>query len=399
MVVEVLNICIFAKGLPVHTTGGMEIHVQSLIDGLIKRRHKVTVITTRHPEGVGKEEKGNLKTYYVGDKPLKCAKRFYEESAELFEKLNHEERFDIVHSQSTSGYGFAKFCHEDIPFIVTLQGTAFNEIKSALNTKSIKGLILALYLFLQHSSNSIDNIVFKKANRIIAVSNELKEDIKKQYKVPDEKLVMIQNGIDTDTCRPELDVTSLIYKYGLQNKKIILTIGVMTGQKGHDLLLQVLPCILKEYENIKLVLVGFGPQFNKLKNLAEKLKVTEDVAFTGKIPHEELQFYYNLADVFVFPTLRVEGGPLVIPEAMACERPVIASRIGGIPTVIEDHKDGILVEPGNLKELKERILEVLNDEELAKMLGKNARKKVVEKYSVDRMVEDTIAVYGKVLEK
>ena len=84
---------------------------------------------------------------------------------------------------------------------------------------------------------------------------------------------------------------------------------------------------------------------------------------------------------------------------MACEKPVIASRIGGIPTVIENNVDGILIKPGNLKELKERIMQVLRDEELAKKLGKNARKKVVKKFSLDRMVEDTIRVYEEVLRK
>jgi glycosyltransferase involved in cell wall biosynthesis len=397
-----MNICIFAKGLPVHVTGGMEIHVQSLVDGLINRQHKVTVITTRHTQGIKNEEKGNLKIYYVGDKPLKCTAKFYEESLELFEKLNHEERFDIVHSQSTSGYAFARFCHEEIPFIVTFQGTTLNEIISAVNTKSIKGFVVALYIFYNDfliNHNKDDKITSKRASKIIAVSNELKEDLKKQYNIPEEKFVLIQNGIDVNTFRPDLEVSVLKEKYQLQNKKIILSIGVMTGQKGHNLLIRVMPGLLKENKEIKLVLVGYGPAMENLKKMAQELKVSDHVVFTGKVPHEELKFYYNIADVFAFPTLRVEAGPLVIPEAMACERPVIASRIGGIPTVIEDYIDGILIEPGNLRELKEKILEVLLDEELAATLGKNARKKIVERYSVDRMVDDTIKVYEKALEK
>ncbi|MCZ7355837.1 MAG: glycosyltransferase family 4 protein [Candidatus Methanoperedens sp.] len=397
-----MNICIFAKGLPVHITGGMEIHVQSLVDGLIKRQHKVTVITTRHPLGIKKEEKGNLKIYYVGDKSLKCTARFYEESLELFEKLNYEERFDIVHSQSTSGYGFARFCHNEIPFIVTFQGTTLNEIISAINTKSIKGFIIALYIFYNDfliNHNKDDKITSKRASKIIAVSNELKEDLKKQYNIPEEKFILIQNGIDVDTFRPDLEVSGLKEKYQLQNKKIILSIGVMTGQKGHDLLIRVMPELLKEDREIKLVLVGYGPAMENLKKMAQELKVSDHVVFTGKVSHEELKFYYNIADVFAFPTLRVEAGPLVIPEAMACERPVIASRIGGIPTVIENYIDGILIQPGNLRELKEKILEVLKNEELGAKLGKNARRKIMERYSVDRMVDDTIKVYEKALGK
>ncbi|NMX21366.1 hypothetical protein C5S30_02790 [ANME-1 cluster archaeon GoMg4] len=392
-----MNICIFAKGLPVHITGGMEIHVKELVEGLIKRGHKVTIITTKHPEGIKKEEKESLRIYYVGDKPLRYTKRFYKESAELFERLNREKRFDVVHSQSTSGFGFAKFCHEKIPFIVTLHGTIKNEIKSALNSKSIKGLAVVSYLFYERiASPYVDKMTLKKSDKIIAVSNELKEDIKKQYKVPEEKLVVNPNGIDVNKFKP-MNVEDLRRKWNLTNEKLIVSVGAINKQKGFHLLLKILPEILKEDKKVKLFIVGIGPYLQALKDMAVKLNISNNVIFTGKVSDEDLPKYYNLADICVFPTLRMEGLPLVVPEAMACVKPVIASRIGGIPTAIENNKDGILIEPGNLKELKGKILEVLRDEKLAKKLGENARKKVVERLSLDRMVEDTIKVYEEVL--
>ncbi len=177
-----MNICVFAKGLPVHATGGMEIHVQEVVNGLIKKGHKVTIITTKHPDDIATEDKGNLHIYYLGGKSLKCTNKFYKESAKLFEKLNLEDRFDIVHSQSTSGYGFAKYCHDKTPFILTLQGTTINEIYSALNTKSLKGVVNALYIFLNDfviNHNKEDIASCKRANKIIAVSKELKRRYKK----------------------------------------------------------------------------------------------------------------------------------------------------------------------------------------------------------------------------
>jgi len=391
-----MNICMFAKGLPVHTKGGMEVHVEELAKGLVKRGCEVTIITTKHPKKIEREKRENLKIYYVGDKPLKYTRKFYKESAELFERLNNKEKFDIVHSQSTSGFGFVKFSHEKIPFTVTLHGTIKNEIKSALNSKSIKGFVVASYLFLKWIVGPVDKITFKKADKIIAVSNELAEDIKRQYKVPEKKLVVIPNGIDVSKFKP-MSVEDLREKLGLAGEKVIVSVGAISKQKGFHLLLKILPDILREYKNVRLIIVGTGPYLQKLKGMAVKLGIENHVIFAGRVSDEELPKYYNLADVFAFPTLRMEGLPLVVPEAMACEKPVIASRIGGIPTVIENNKDGILIEPGNLKELKERIMEVLRDEELAKKLGKNARKKVVERFSLDRMVEDTIKVYKEVL--
>jgi glycosyltransferase involved in cell wall biosynthesis len=148
-----------------------------------------------------------------------------------------------------------------------------------------------------------------------------------------------------------------------------------------------------------LFIVGTGPYLHDLKEMAIKLNILGKVIFTGGVSDENLLKYYNLADIFAFPTLRMEGLPLVLPEAMACEKPVIASRIGGITTVIDNNKDGILIETGNLKELKGKVLEVLGNEELARKLGKNARKKVVERFGLDRMIKDTIKIYEEVLRK
>ena len=391
-----MNICMFAKGLPVHVQGGMEMHVEDLINGLVKRGHRVTVITTKHPRGIKREGDKNLKIYYVGDKPLKYTKTFFKESAELFKALSKQEDFDIAHSQSIAGAGVVRFTETKLPIVVTLHGTILNEIKSALNKSSLKGFIRASYLLLKMLTDKTDRLLLKRADKIIAVSHQLCDDIRQQYRLPEEKLTVIPNGIDINKFKP-IHVEDLKKRLALANEKIILFVSKIHRQKGCHLLLEILPDILKEDKNVKLILVGTGPYLQKLKDKAKKMGIKNHVIFAGRVSDEELPKYYNLADIFVFPTLRVESFGLVLAEAMACEKPVIASRIGGIPTVIEDNKDGILIEPGNLKELKEKIVEVLEDKELAKRLGKNARKKVVERFSLDRMVEDTVKVYEEVL--
>jgi glycosyltransferase involved in cell wall biosynthesis len=394
---EKMNICIFAKGLPVHITGGMEIHIEGLVDGLIKRGHNVTIMTAPHPKGIEKEEKQNLRIHYLKNKPKYTREKFYRESAKLFGKLNKRENFDVIHSQSTLACGYAKYSKKTAPLILTSHGTALNEIKTILEGRSSIKSFLEIPIWLK--IRLLDEpIILKRADRVIAVSNELGEDIKKQYKVSEEKLVVIPNGIDINRFKA-MSVDDLREKWDLTHEKLIMSVGAINKQKGFHLLLKILPNILKEDKNIKLFIVGTGPYLQDLKDMSMKLNISDNVIFTGRVSEEDLPKYYNLADVFSFPTLRMEGLPLVVPEAMACEKTVIASRIGGVPTVIENNRDGILVEPGDLKELKERILEVLSDEELAKMFGKNARKKVVEKFSLDRMVEDTIKVYEVVLER
>lgn len=392
-----MKICMFAKYLPVHITGGMEIHIQELVNGLIKRGYKVTLITAPHPQGIEKEKKENLTIHYVKNKPKYTREKFYRESARLFERLNKEESFDIVHSQSTLACGYARYCKKTAPLILTSHGTMLNEIKALLRRNfSIKSFLtlptpLKIYLL-------DEPIIYKKTEKIIAVSNELKEDIERQYKVPKGKLVVIPNGIDIDRFKP-MEVDDLKKKYNLTDEKVILSIGRIDKQKGFHLLLKIFPDILKEYNNIKLFIVGTGPYLHDLKEMTIKLNILGKVIFTGRVSDGDLLKYYNLADIFAFSTLRMEGLPLVVPEAMACEKPVIASRIGGITSVIDNNKDGILIETGNLKELKGKVLEVLGDEELARKLGKNARKKVVERFGLDRMINDTVKVYEEVIEK
>ena len=186
----------FAKGLPVHITGGMEIHVKELAEGLVRRGHKITIITTRHPKGIEKEET-NLKIYYVGDKPLKyTTKEFREESVKLFLKLNEEENFDLVHSQSGAGVWYALKCKKIVPLIITFHGIALNEAKSLWNTGLIgwgKGMYILVRGFINyHVFNH--KLFFERAGKIIAVSNKLAEDIKRQYKVPEVDYAYSMNG-------------------------------------------------------------------------------------------------------------------------------------------------------------------------------------------------------------
>ncbi|HEY7421967.1 MAG TPA: glycosyltransferase, partial [Gaiellaceae bacterium] len=100
------------------------------------------------------------------------------------------------------------------------------------------------------------------------------------------------------------------------------------------------------------------------------------------------------ADLFLFPTTREEAAPLVLPQAMACGLPVVASRIGGIPEVVgDDGLNGLLVEPGDTAAVVEESNRVLSDEELRRRLGQAARSRVLAEYTVERMVERTVAVY------
>ena len=395
-----MNICIIATYTTEHILGGREIHIKELAEGLVEKGYNVAILTTKHPNGITYKEDGGVKYYYFKRKrpSLFYNRLFLKEFAKFFEEINEKEKFDVIHSLSPIVLSLIKKrgYHEYIPIVITLQGTtSINELKNLIKSLSLKSFLLIPFLLKDHFLDA--PLIFKNSDKIITVNTILNESVKKQYKVPDEKLAMIPNGIDTEKFKPNLNISELKRKYGINDEKVILCAGNLNKYKGIQYVIRIFSS-LKD-SNMALFIVGTGDYLSELKKLSEKLNISNNIIFTGKVPNQELPKYYNLADVFVMPTMLLEGLPLVVLEAMACGKPVIAHRIGGIPTVIDNYEDGVLVEPGDLKELEEKILNVLNDNQLSKKLGENARKKIVEKFSLKGMIENTIKVYEEVLTK
>jgi len=160
--------------------------------------------------------------------------------------------------------------------------------------------------------------------------------------------------------------------------KMILSVGRLAEKKGIKYLLSAMPDVLKKYPELKLVIVGDGPEKNRLLSQAEELKIKDSVVFTGKILNKNLPDYYSSADVFVLPSIitkegDTEGLGVVLLEAIASGAPVIASNVGGIPDIVINEKTGILVPEKNPKALSDSIIKLLGDKELSSALGKKAK--------------------------
>ncbi len=377
--------------LPVHRdvgAGGIEIYVHQLVSGLINKGHEITIITTKHPVGVTHQEFNSLNIFYAGNSPLKCNSKYYQESIEIFNKVNELNKFDIVHTQDYAGYGYYKNYNQKIPSVVTVHGTPLNMIKSIFRVRNPRSFPQIPNWVKYHFF--VSPIIFYNSNKIISVSKELCQDIMSQYEIPKNKITTVFHGIDTELFKPRF--SKVKKELGIENEKLILFVGGLQKLKGIHLLVSILPEILTKID-AKLVIVGEGPYLNSLKKIANRLNVTDKVIFIGKISNQALPNYYNAADIVVNPSIAIESAGLVVLESLSTGKPVVASKIGGIPSAIEHLKNGILIEPGNTHELNESILELLKNKELANNLGTNARKKVMEKFSLDRMIEQTLNIY------
>lgn len=175
--------------------------------------------------------------------------------------------------------------------------------------------------------------------------------------------------------------------------------------KGHDSVLNVLPDVLKKYPDTVYLIIGGGDDKERLKNLAMNRGVGERVIFLEDIKDEELPAFYCLCDIFVMPSkeihtkygVKAEGFGIGFLEAGACGRPVIGGKSGGIPDAVIDGNTGILVNPKNLLELRDAIIKLLKDGALRKQMGDNARKRIEENFTVQRIIEQTEKVFLSVI--
>lgn len=177
----------------------------------------------------------------------------------------------------------------------------------------------------------------------------------------------------------------------LRNKIVIGSVSRLTREKGQDLLIKSFPHVLKRIPNAQLVLVGDGPDKEYYEKLVRDLTLSKNISFEGFV--EDVSKYYEMFDVFVFPTVwDLEGFGLVIVEAMSYSIPVIGSSQGPVPEIIDDNRTGIIVDPRNKEELANAIIKLVLDKSLNEKMGDNGYKKVAATYDLSKIAKKILGV-------
>lgn len=401
-----MKVCFFSIVTYWHgIKGGMEIHGKSLCEGLVKRGHEVIVISTMHPDRKDFEEKNGVKLHYLRN-TIFDSKRGGWKTASLkkFIELEQINNFDIICSMSVIIPKELIVVAEKkrISVVVISEGTEvmmlLSETKQTLSHKrGFKSLIKIFFSFLYYYF--LWELLYKEYDSIIAVSDEVANAIHKWQFVDKEKIHTVYNGVEINLFFPDQSERKRIRKILAisDNEKLLLFFGFVTKQKGLHLLIRALPDILKDNNYVKLLVVGDGDYLDEAKQLVGQLGLDSYVVFAGYISHEDAPNYINASDVFVLPTIRQEGMPFSLLEAMSCGKPVIASRVGGIPSVVDDGINGLLIPSGSTSKLVEKTVFLLNNKNFADKLAVNARKKAMEKLSHERMIDETINVFKLVI--
>lgn len=293
----------------------------------------------------------------------------------LLWSIMRSQSFDAMH---TNGYfadiiGIPAARMMGVPIISTCHGFITNDVK------------LKVYSFL-------DRMVLLFANKIIAVSDDIKDNLIKAG-IRKSKIKVILNSVETNDDRIVLKCNRVQMRSSLdiQDKDLLLGyVGRLSEEKGIKFLIEAVSSLDQAKVPIKLLLIGDGPERSELERFVQEQKIEDRVFFMGF--KDQIEKWLPVLDIFVLPSLS-EGTPMALLEAMAQGLPVIASAVGGIPTIICSGHNGILTEPAKPQQLVEAISMINQDRQLRASLGTSAKKTVDERFNAAVWVKEIESLY------
>ncbi len=390
-----MNICFFSNVTFWHGfNGGMEIHGRMLCEGLAARGHDLTIISSKHPHGKVYDEINGIRIYFLKNTVFGSTRGIWlKASKKQFWEIHTKKPFDLVISQQAVVPKLFTNVRSSkkIPVVICIHGheglMLLSEVTQMFHHKKgfirLPKIILSFwYYFLR------EFIQFHRCNSIIVVSEKARKSILSWFKLNSKKVVTVYNGVDQSVFKPASLIGRAVRNlYDIkENEKVILFLSHITRQKGADIAIKAFAEILYRKSNLKLMIVGDGDYLPEVKSLVQCLRLETYVIFTGAIDYEKVPGYINAGDILLFPTIRQEGLPFIIIEAMACGKPVVASNIGGNSDALEHGKTGLLTKPGSIEEIVKSLERLLDNAGFSRHLAQNALNEVKHCFSKESMI-------------
>jgi glycosyltransferase involved in cell wall biosynthesis len=359
--------------------GGVESHVLTLSERLVKNGHDVTVYTSNYENLKEKDMFSGIKIV----RAKQIASIFATPITPKIKKAIATEDHDVVHAHTppplTAYYAAKAVKRTRTPFVVTYHCDL--ELP-----KLIGKIATAIY------QRTFSRYTFKRADKIIVHTKTYGATSRTLWNFDE---AVIPSAVNPQRFSKDLDFSKIEKMHDLSGKKVVLFVGRLVGHKGIDYLIDSATLTPKD---VRYIIVGSGPYMDKLKKRARAKEVEEKVIFTGKVPFDDIPRYFASCDVFVLPSIsRLEAFGLVILEAMASSKPVIVSNIPGVTEVVAENVQGLHVEPMNAEDLAEKINTLLSDKQMQKRMGEAGRKKVEDEYTWDKVVGQIEEVYKAVI--
>jgi glycosyltransferase involved in cell wall biosynthesis len=250
----------------------------------------------------------------------------------------------------------------------------------------------------------IERFNMPKADRIIVLTPTSKRTLYLDYNVPENNIVVIESGANTDLFRP-MDVTKVREELNLKQRDnyVCLVAGNFEPYQGVETTIKAAPMVLERFPDTRFLIIGGrDPEVKKFSDIVRQARLLDNFIFTGSVPYEQVPLYINASDVCavggVSSRLSREGySPLKLCEYMACGKPVVVVRTDGMEFV-EENDAGLLVNPQNSQEYADAMVRLLQDRELRKRMGENGRRWVVENRSWESIAKRVAEVCEQAIE-
>lgn len=370
-----MHICMITGEFP-PVCGGIGYYVYNLSKILKKRGYTVTVLTRGSIfKGIYTIELDGIniwKIRYFPIYPFHVRFHGYFLNDIL---LKNKKKFDIIHFHSP----LVPFLKTNLPTVVTQHGTVLGDTSNSTN-QDLASIVTKIFA---REFIALDYEVLSNSDVITTVSNSCMNEIKTM--LPEKKEIhVIGNGVDTTLFRPDPTIN--------RDLKTILYTGRLDSRKGiYDLIISAQE-VCKKFPDSKFIITGKGPNREYLEKIITKLRLNENVIFTGYISKNMLLKLYQSSTLYVLPSY-YEGLPTTLLEAMSCGLPSIATNVSGSSEVIINNQNGILVPPKCPEELSMKIINLLESKEDRDRLAKSARNHIINNYDWNKIVDKIENIY------
>jgi glycosyltransferase involved in cell wall biosynthesis len=353
------------------TNGGAQEHVFSLVTRLNPECYDVRIVSLSHGSSVRRLQKAGFDVTVVDDTDDDHAVRSLAEALSYFRPEivhNHMYRAEVVGTRAAYVLG-EKGCRRPA-VISTIHSSRIRCAEDRLILRRLTPLM----------------------DRLIVVSKAIEQKIHDEGR-DGAPVSLIYNGVDLDRYNHQQPCCTLHDDYSIpESSPIVGVVARLEAEKGHRTLIDAWPRVLAVHPEAWLLIVGEGSERNALEEQAEGLGISAGVVFAGR--REDVPAVTAALDVSVLPSYREAQG-LSVLEAMALSRPVVASRVGGIPEMIEDGVSGLLVPPNDPPALASAINRLLSDHPFADMMARRGHDVVHERFCIELMVNSVETIYDE----
>ncbi len=372
--------------------GGTEKVVYEVGKRLVKRGHQISVLTSMIPQanGVGHEEIEGMEIHrtasiYFDRLPLSFLPPPFTISPLFLPDLFAHAEADIFHAHNRFWYY--------PPTLAAIKLVMRKKLMLTIHNSRPSGISPSTDLFGGLYDDTLGRLFFSACDHINCVSRSAMETT--IPKGMHGKCSVVYNGVDTKAFAPGKGEGDVRKKFGIpESAPLILSNGRFVTQKGFSYLLDAFAKLRQEIPDARLLIIGKGPLKEQLLAHAKSLGIAGSFSITTGIPEAELPYYYNSADIFALPSL-YEPSAVVLSEALACGKPIVATSAGGIPEVVAEGC-GLIVPPRDSDALCNNIFALLKDDGLRKKMEAASRKRALKNFDWDIIAANWDSVYREV---